>query len=81
MNKAYFFQGRLATGEYVNLIYESSSRRGTFPHTQDLWEQTLGKVELADGELNKDTTLFAYLLNDRNKYEQCFDDYRTIDIR
>lgn len=81
MKKTYFFQGKLASGEYVNLIYESASRKGTFPHTQDLWEATLGKVELAAGEINKDTSLFSYLLNDRNKYDQCFEDYRTVDLR
>ena len=81
MKRKYFFQAKLSTGEYVDLIYESSSRRGTFPHKEDFWEATRGKVELADGELKKDFTLFSYILNEKNKDEQCFGENRIIDLR
>lgn len=79
--KTYFYTTQLKSGEWVNLIYESASRKGTAPHTMDLYAVAHDKVELAGLYSEEDMKLNAYILNDRNKYEQCFEDYRTIDLR
>lgn len=80
--KTYFFQTKLSSGEYVNIIYNSEHRRGTLPHSHDIYFATKNNnIELAVEEYKKDSTLFAHILNEQNMDEQCFDDYRTIDCR
>lgn len=78
MKRTYFYWAKLETGEYVNLIYESSYRKGTWLHENDLFMAVFYKgIKLADRD-QRDIRNFIFLLNDKNKDEQCFDDYRTI---
>lgn len=80
--KVYFFQTRLATGEYVDVVYESASRKGTFPHWMDMFHACESNgIELYDGEYQKDMTLFAYIMNTKNKVDQGYGDHRIIDVR
>lgn len=81
MKRAYFMTMKLKSGEFVNVIYESASRKGTFPHDQDQYFATRDLDVDWTYKFNYDTATFSYILNDKNKYEQCFEDYRVIDTR
>lgn len=79
MKKAYFCTVQLATGEWVELIYESGSRKGTSPHYFDLYFSIPSDLKLKSYSI--DTTTDCFLLNKKNKDEQCFGDHRIIDLR
>ena len=86
MKRAYFFETKLETGDYVNIVYETEHRKGTHSHMSDLlWAIYENKIKVADDKIKrgkrwKDTFYFIYMLNDKNKYEECFDDRRTINL-
>ena len=82
--KSYFFQTRLATGEYVNLMYSSAHRKGTNDHLADLQNAIdRNNIKIAHNEIHKgknwrDTFVFIHLANRKNLSDMCADDYRTI---
>lgn len=78
MKKAYFIDVKLMSGEWVTLVYESSSRKGTTAHTIDFWNATYHiKIDYSIGVSTKN----AYIMNKKNKDEQLFGDLRVIDLR
>lgn len=82
MAKSYFHQAKLKSGEYVNVVYESEHRRGTTQHGLDMYIQARGKADIDWGyRFNHDTASFSYLMTKKNMMEECFDEYRTIDVR
>ncbi len=82
MKRTYFFMTFLADGTPVDLIYESKYRKGTIDHALDILFATRDhNIELAKGELHKDTSLYCYILNEKNKYEQCFGENKIVDCR
>lgn len=81
MKRAYFMTMKLKSGEFVDVVYKSASRKGTFPHWQDLYDAA-NDVDVDWGyEYNNDTATFSYILNEKNKDEQCFGEHRIIDLR
>ena len=83
--KTYFMDLKLKSGEWVTVLYESASRKGTFPHEQDvhnaLWSND---IEYDSEYLNmafRNMSAWTYILNEKNKDEQCFGDHRIIDLR
>ena len=86
--KPYFFRTKLADGRYVNLVYESDHKRGTWNHLSDLFFAihdngiTLDRShELFRDKHWRDNFTFIYLLNAKNMDEELFDEYETIDVR
>ena len=80
--RTYFYTTQIKSGEWVNLVYDSKFRKGTAPHWDDFYKAAYGKVELIGMYPNEEEMrMNAYILNDKNKEEQCFDDYKTIDLR
>ena len=86
--KDYCFNAKLdATGEYVNILYRSSHRHGTESNLSDLMDAlrknsiTVSGGSIFYGKLWKRNFYSIYLLNKKNKENECFDDYRTIDLR
>ena len=81
MKRTYFFCCELATGEWVNIVYESAHRKNTSNHIFDLHSIVYHRgIKLAD-MITGDSRRSIYLLNGRNRDEQCFDGYKVIDLR
>ena len=83
MKRAYFITIRLDSGEWVDLVYESSHRKGTGRHYDDLY-YSARKAGVGSAVLQysvSDLAVFSYILNEKNKHDQCFDDYRVVDLR
>lgn len=79
--KAYFMTMKLMTGEFVDVIYESASRKGTDPHYWDMFFAAKDVDIDWKYKFNHDTATFSYILNKKNKDEQCFGEHRVIDLR
>lgn len=79
--RTYFMTMKLKTGEFVDIVYESASRKGTEPHDIDLYFATKDLGVDWNYKFNHDTATFSYILNKKNEYEQCFGDHRIIDRR
>lgn len=83
--RTYFYSTlELDTGEWVELVYESSHRKGTQPHDWDLVDAIIrsGITPKHRSPIKVDTSLNAYILNNKNKDEQAFGEYhRVIDLR
>ncbi len=77
MKKAYFIDCELETGEWVTVVYESESMKGSFNNWCDLYFTAQAKGLDIDIHNTDD----AYLLNDKNKYEQLFGRLGVIDLR
>lgn len=80
MKKTYFMDVKLTNGEWVTLVYESDSRKGTTSHTIDFWNATYDKVSV-DYIENSVSTKNAFIMNKKNKYEQLFGELKVIDLR
>lgn len=79
MKKSYFIDVKLMSGEWVTLVYESSSRKGTTAHTIDFWNAAYDfKIDYIKTDVS---TKNAYIMNEKNKKEQLFGDLRVIDLR
>ena len=77
MKRAYFIDTELPTGEWVTVIYESESKKGTFNNWCDLYFTAQEKgLQIDDRD-----TCNAYLMNEKNMREQCFGYLGIIDIR
>lgn len=93
MTKTYFAQIRLTDGRYVNIVYTSDHRKGTSGNQLDLLIKSNGKADIDTAHYLKrrsyrgrrynelDLSSCIYLMNDKNKYEECFEDYETIDLQ
>ncbi len=79
--RAYFRDMKLTSGEFVTVVYESASRKGTEPHWWDMYWATYDLDVDWDYERDKDTADFSFILNEKNRDEQCFGDHRIIDLR
>lgn len=83
--KTYFYQAKLEDGRWVNVVYNSDGRKGTSQnHVDRYMSASKHGVRLASLEnraTSKQKDEFTYLMNAKNKYEQCFDDYEVIDCR
>lgn len=81
--RTYFTTIRLNDGKYVDVIYESTSRRGTEPHWMDLSFalDKLGNDVDWNDKYMRDTATFSYILNDKNMEEQCFGEHVVFDLR
>lgn len=77
MKRAYFIDVELENGEWVTIVYESDSRRGSASHRIDFYCATKD-LKIADKKIDFS---YAYILNKKNKYEQMFGDSRIIDLR
>lgn len=70
---------KLASGEYANVVYETEARKKTLQHRLDL----SSALDKAGVELYKPLRLQndwdnVYRMTDKNRFETCFDDYKTI---
>lgn len=82
MKRVYFHTVKLRNGEYVNVVYESEHRKNTRNHWFDYYYAVLGKADVDWAyKYNKNTAEWSFVLNEKNKEEMCFDDYRAIDVR
>lgn len=90
--RSYFIDVRLEGGEWVTLVYDSSSRKGTQPHRDDFYlaMSRSGHDLQIDNEFYENflhgtfyghLDEFAYILNDKNKVEEEFGMNRIIDLR
>lgn len=83
--KAYFADIKLKTGEWVTIVYESESRKNTLAHKMDLWNAVWNsQIDYDEDDVNKCADrcdVRIYLMNAKNKAEQCFGDLRIIDMR
>lgn len=84
MKKTYFMDIRFKGGEFVTVVYESAHRKNSWDHYFDLCRalERSGLKQDVDWtyKYNKDTAQFAYILNKKNAYEQCFGDHKTIEL-
>ena len=93
MKRTYFAQVKLTDGRYVNLIFTSEHRRRTDGNQLDLFIKSNGKADIDSGHYTKrinrrgkryyivDLGDHIYPLDKKNMYEECFEDYETIDLR
>lgn len=83
--RTYFMDLYLTTGEFVTVVYESAKRKNTWGHFLDMYYEAIHNEALKDVDWtngwNKNTTDCAYILNNKNKEDQCFGDYKIIDLR
>lgn len=77
MKKAYFIDYELDTGEWVTVVYESESRKGSFNN----WCDLVFTAQKKGVDINVHHTDNAYLLNEKNKDEQLFGRLGIIDLR
>lgn len=76
--RSYFMDARLKSGEWVTLLYESAHRKDTDSHMWDIW------ISIAKGGIGDDVERisdFKYILNKKNKDEQCYGSLRIVDLR
>ena len=85
--RTYFLFAKLDSGEYVNILYSTEYKKGTSNHLVELYETLRdNSIKLADGCLKfgkkwKESFDNIYIDNSKNRDEQCFEDYRVIDLR
>lgn len=86
-NRTYFFWTRLKSGEGVNIVYNTVHKKGTENHILDFLESLrknglrLPEDSIERGKGWKNTFDNIFLLNEKNKEDECFYDYRVIDLR
>ena len=75
---------KLKNDEFVTVVYESEHRKNSWDHYFDLCcaLDRNGLKEDIDWtyRFNKEPETFAYILNKKNAYEQCFGDHKTIEL-
>ena len=81
--RTYFMDIRLTSGDFVTVVYESSHRKNTAPHQWDLFD--LIKANGIDIDwsykYNYKPETFAYILNRKNADEQCYGEYKVIELQ
>ena len=78
--KTYFCTIQLETDEWVDIIYTSDSKRGSFRHNLDIADAT-HKQGIDIYKCYCNTKQNAYVMNKKNMDEQCFGDLRVVDCR
>lgn len=85
MKRTYFMDIKLKTGEWVTILYESASRKGTFPHSSDMWNALWRNDVEYDVECirsaDRNATNWTYILNEKNKDEQLYGRLPVMDLR
>ena len=93
MERTYFAWVKLTDGRFVNLVYTSAQRKGSWGNVSDLLHQADGKADIDMPHYTRkqlyhgnycnviDMYDSIHLLNKKNMDEECFDEYETIDLR